>query len=400
MPGRRVLVLVALALAAAAWALAAQRLWHSVVPADLRLPRLDAHRSFSAAFLRRSASFERFLEVDRLLGEVVLVVVLVLYAKRGHRLMRESAAGPIGTGMLLGMLGFAIVWIAELPFGLAALWWERGHDVAHQGYVAELLDSFFALGGVFVFVSLALLVAMGLARWLHSWWWALAAPIFVGLALLQSFLGAYLIPELHPLADQRLIADARVLARSEGVAGTKIEVQRVARFTTAPNAEAVGFGSTRRVILWDTLLDGRFNRRGIRVVVAHELAHLARDHTLKRVGWLALFLIPAAALIARATRRRGGMARPEAVPLALLILVALQLVTAPLTNIVSRREEAEADWVALRATHDPAAATAIFRQLATTSLGDPNPPTWAYVLDADHPTIMQRIAMSAAFARR
>ena len=90
----------------------------------------------------------------------------------------------------------------------------------------------------------------------------------------------------------------RSLARIEGIPGTKAEVQDVHRFTTAPNAESVGFGPTRRVILWDTLLNGRFDRREVRVVTAHELGHLAHHHTLRRVGWLILFLIPATALVA------------------------------------------------------------------------------------------------------
>ena len=104
--------------------------------------------------------------------------------------------------------------------------------------------------------------------------------------------------------------------------GTQAEVQDVHRFTTAPNAESVGFGPTRRVILWDTLLDGRFDRREVRVVIAHELGHIAHGHLLKRVGWLILFLLPATALVALATTRRGGLGRPEAVPLALLVFVA------------------------------------------------------------------------------
>ena len=97
------------------------------------------------------------------------------------------------------------------------------------------------------------------------------------------------------------------------------------------------------MILWETLLDGRFSRREVRVVTAHELGHLAHHHPLKRVGWLALFLIPAAALVALATRRRGGLARAEAVPVALFVFIALELVTLPLWNVVSRRQESEAE---------------------------------------------------------
>ncbi len=399
-PARALAGLLALGAFAALWALAAHALWRSSVPSGLKLPHVDPRALFSRAFLRRSSSYESFLAIDTLLGELTLVLVLAVYARRGQRLMRESAAGRIGTGMMLGMLGFAVVWLAELPFQLAAVWWERRHGISHQGYVSSVLDGFLGLGGEFVFVSIALLIAMGLAGWLRRWWWTLAAPAFAALALLSTFLSVYLIPGTHPLRSEPTAADVRRLARVEGVAGTKADVQDVERETTAPNAESVGFGPTRRVILWDTLLDGRFDRAEVRAVIAHELGHLAHGHTLKRVGWLALFLLGAAALVALFTRRRGGLARPEAVPVALFVFVLLQLVTTPLSNIVSRHDEAEADWSSLRATRDPAAERSLFVKLATTSLGDPSPPAWSYVLYADHPTIVQRIAMVDAWQAR
>jgi STE24 endopeptidase len=399
-PARSLAALVALLLLALAWVLAAHALWRSSVPSGLRLPHVAARDLFSASFLKRSVSFERFLDIDGLLGELTLVVVLVLYARRGHRLMRESAAGRIGTGMMLAMLGFGLVWIAEIPFELAAVWWERRHGISHQGYVSSLLSSFIALGSTFLFASLALAVTMAIAGVLRRSWWALAAPIFAALALLSTFLSVYLIPDTHPLRAEPTAADVRVLARKEGIPHTLAEVQDVDRQTTAPNAESVGFGSTRRLILWNTLLDGRFDRREVDVVAAHELGHLAQHHTLKRVGWLFLFLLPATALVALFTRRRGGLARPEAVPVALLVFVLLQLLSAPLTNIVSRHEEAEADWSALRATRDPAAARSLFVKLAKTSLANPDPPAWSYVLDDDHPTIVQRIAMVSAWQAR
>ncbi len=406
-PGRagarrlRLLGLAALVLGGAAlWLLAASRLWRTTVPGDLRLPDVDAHGYFSAAFLERSASYEGFLAIDGLLASLTLLGVLALYARHGERLMRESAAGPIGTGMLLGMLGLGIVWIAEVPFALAAVWWERRHGVSHLGYVDALVQGFLGLGGTFLAISFALLVAMWLARVLRSWWWLAAAPFFAGLTLLLAFLTIHLIPELHSLQRPAQVADARALARIEGVPETQVKVQKVSRDTTAPNAEAVGFGSQRGVILWNTLLDGRFSRREIRAVLAHEFGHHARDHVLKGVGWTLLFLLPVSALIALATRRRGGLARPEAVPLALLMLVGLSVLAQPLLNVATRRMEAEADWAALQATHDPAGARALFKRLATTSLGDPDPPGWSVVLNGSHPTIVQRIAMTRAWEAR
>jgi len=389
---------LALALTAglALWLVAAYALWRSTasVPAG---PSLAPQRFFSDSFLRSSSSYERFLTIDGVLAIVVLVAVLALYARRGHRLMGESAAGRVGTGMMLGMLGFAVVWLAELPFGLAAVWWERGHDVSHQSYLGWAFASFFSLGGTFLFVAAALAIAMGLAGRLGRWWWLAGAPAFVGLALLFAFAGPYLIPNTSPLKAPALRADARALERREGVEGTRFVVEDVDRFTTAPNAEATGLGPTKTVVLWNTLLGGRFPRAEVRSVLAHEVAHLAHHDPLKQIGWLALFLLPATGLVELLTRRRGGLARPEAVPVALLVLIALQLLATPAFNLVVRRVEASADWSALEATHEPAAARAAFRRLGTTSHGSPDPPGWSQLLYGTHPTIMQRIEMTYAW---
>jgi STE24 endopeptidase len=397
---QRALAIGAAMLAAAAWAWCAHELWHSSVPGGLRLPHVDVHSIFSATFLRRSASFDRFLEIDDLLAIVTLLAVLVAYARRGHELMRESAAGRIGTGILLGLLGFALVWLAQVPFAVAAAWWERRHHVSHQGYASAILESFLGFGSCFFCIALSPSIVMALAEKLRRGWWLTAAPLFAALALLSSFVSPYLIPNTHSLHDPVLAADARTLAAREGVPRSRVLVQTVSRSVTDPNAEAVGLGPTRRVVLWDTLLDGRFTHTQVRVVIAHELGHIAHGHLLTRVGWLLSFLLPATALVAVVTRRRGGLRRPEAVPLALLVFVALQLATLPLWALVSRHEEAEADWSALVATREPATARSLFEGLATASLGDPNPPTWSYVLFADHPTIAQRIAMTEAWQAR
>lgn len=391
---------LALVLAAVLWLWAAHALWASTQLPSLSTPRLDPGSFFSDSFLDRSGSYQRFLAIDALLASITLLVVLAIYARRGARLVRESAAGRVGTGMLLAMIGFAVVWLAEVPFGLASLWWQRDHGVSHKGYVPWLIESFLSLGGVFVFVCVAVGIAMGLAGVMRRWWWLVAAPIFVALALLFTFVSPYMIPNTSPVRSPTLQAETRALERVEGSGEAKLEVQDVDRYTTAPNAMSTGFGPTRTVIVWDTLLNGDFSRDEVRLVLAHEVAHLAHDDSLKQVGWLALFLIPTLGLIALATRRSGGMAQPEAVPVALLVLVALQLLAAPALNTVTRRQEAAADWGALQATRDPAADREAMRQLATKSLSDPDPPGWMYFLDYDHPTIMQRIEMAEAWAAR
>ena len=81
-------------------------------------------------------------------------------------------------------------------------------------------------------------------------------------------------------------------------------------------------------------------------------------------------------------------------PLGIAFVFACVLVTQPLVNAVSRRYEAEADWLALQVTHDPASGVALEQTFVTTSLSDPDPPAWTIFLYGSHPTPMQRIAMA------
>jgi STE24 endopeptidase len=378
------------------WGIAAWLLWRSTVPASLQVPHLDAGAYFSAAELHEAASFARISRLLWVCATVVELAVFVAFAQRGARFARESAAGPVGTGMLLGMLGFALLWLAELPFAVLNLWWERRHGLVHGGYVEAIFGGWLALGGKFAFLCLALAIVMGLARLVGDRWWLLAAPAFAALALGFAFVSPYLIPT-ERLADPTLRATVRELERREDVRSIPVRVERVASDTSLPNAESMGFGPSRRVVLWDTLVDGRFDDRQVRVVIGHELGHVARDHVLKSIAWFALFAFPITYVVSRVARWRGGMNRPEAVPFALLALVVIGLLLAPLQNVVVRHMESEADWLALQSTRDPQAASGLFRSFVPTTLSEPNPPTWAYVLLENHPTIMQRLAMVAAW---
>jgi STE24 endopeptidase len=179
-----------------------------------------------------------------------------------------------------------------------------------------------------------------------------------------------------------------------------VRVLPVHDVTHQVNAFSAGFGPSTRVVLWDTLLDGRFTPREVDVVVAHELGHVKSGHIPKALAWYALFAFPAAFLVAEVTRHRGGLKRAGNLPLAVLVLAVAGLVAAPFQNAISRRYEAEADWRALQATHDPVAARNVFRAFARTSLEQPDPSLLDYLWLENHPTLMQRIAMTRQFAAR
>ncbi|MDH4176734.1 MAG: M48 family metalloprotease, partial [Thermoleophilia bacterium] len=241
-----------------------------------------------------------------------------------------------------------------------------------------------------------LLVVMALAGWLGERWWLPGTAVFVGIAALFVLVSPWL-QTTTPLEDRQLLAAAARYERVQGLPDIPIRVEEVSGTTSQANAYATGIGGTRVVVLWDTLLDGRFSDGAERVVVAHELAHHSSDHLPKALGWFALFALPGAWLVMRLTRGRGGIGTPEAVPLALLVVAAYQLAVSPAQAWVSRGMEAEADWKALESTRDPASARALFVEFAKTGLGDPEPPTWSYVLLESHPSLARRVAMARAW---
>jgi Zn-dependent protease with chaperone function len=399
-PGLRgALVAVTLAVVAAAYAVAVVLLMRTIVPTGLDLPTVEVDSTFGTGVVDDARDFERITRLFFVLGELTVLVVLGLYAWLGPRLTRESAAGRVGTGMLLGMLGLGILWLAQVPFGVLDLWWQRKHDLVETGYLEWIVTSWLSLGGEFLFICFAILIVMALAGLLRNRWWILGGPAFVGLAALFTFTLPYLTPDLRP-AGPKIRAEARELAAIQGTAPVRVDVQRVREVTSAPNAAAMGLGPTRRVVLWDTLLDGRLKHGEVRVVLAHELGHVWHDHIWKALAWLALFIFPWAWLVARVTRSSGGMGEAAAIPLAVLTLVVVGLVSAPFQNAVSRRYEAEADWSALAATRDAASGKQLFERFQHTSLAEPNPPTWVYLWLGTHPTIAQRIAMVEAWQRR
>ena len=148
------------------------------------------------------------------------------------------------------------------------------------------------------------------------------------------------------------------------------------------------------------MIDGTFSDAEVRVVLAHEIGHHSSKHIPKGIAWFALFALPGAWVLMRATRRRGGWARPPRFRSRCSSSPRLQLALAPAQSWISRRMEAEADWKALQTTRDPAAARGLFVGFSDTSLANPDPPGWAHVLLDSHPTLAQRVAMAAAWKQR
>jgi STE24 endopeptidase len=386
------------------WATAAFLLLRTEVPA-LEGPQLDPAGFFTAAELDRIDEFRTVTRWLWVASTLVELGVLSLLAWRGRglaslvrRALRLPPTARVRCGAAVAAWCSVAVWLATLPIGAVRHWWYRRYELTEQGYGAWLGDRALALLVTTVVVVLVVAVAVYLAVRLGRRWWlagsAAIAVLGVLVVLAQPLVIEPLFNRFTPIDDRSLAARVETLGDRLGVGVESVDVSDASRRTTAANARVTGIGPTRHVVLYDTLLDGRFTEGEIIWVSAHELAHVARSHVWKGVAWFALLAIPGLAAIAWITERRGGLRDPATVPLALVCAFALSVLTLPAQNAISRRYEAEADWLALRVTADPASDVATQRRLALTGLVDPDPPAWARIVLGSHPTTMQRIELA------
>jgi STE24 endopeptidase len=207
--------------------------------------------------------------------------------------------------------------------------------------------------------------------------------------------------DFEPLpAGSRARADVLELGRDAGVGIGEVYRIDASRRVTSLNAFVDGLGPTKRVVLYDNLLEAA-ERPELRSVVAHELGHVAHSDIRRGLVYVAI-VAPLGLLFARelslAIARRRGVApgSPAAVP---IYLAALTLATFALSvpgDQLSRKVEASADEFALELTGDPQALVDLQTRLARANLTDPDPPAWFSFLFASHPSTVERIGAALA----
>ena len=372
------------------WGAAAMLLWRTRVP-DLPAARPEPASILAQRILSRAERHDEVLTWLWVLLTVGQLLVLAALAVAGPRLAPLARGPRVVRCVELAVLALTAASLVVVAVRAVGHWWQVRYGLSTQGYGGWLVDRAREVGwSLLLAATLAVLFAW-LAGRLRRWW-PVAAAVVVAAGVAVTLVQPLVAPDSRALRRPALRREIDRLARSLGVDGVRVDVERASRRTTLANAEAVGVGPTNRIVLWDTLLDGRYPNGEIRFVAAHELAHVARHHVWKGLAWFALLALPATWVFARLV----NPADPAQAPRAVLVVVAIQLALLPAANAISRRYEAEADWVAIGATHEPGAARSLFRRFARLGLDDPDPPRWAHVLLDAHPTPAQRVAMSRA----
>jgi len=177
------------------------------------------------------------------------------------------------------------------------------------------------------------------------------------------------------------------------------------RRTTAVNAYVSGLGTTRRLVVYDTLLNQATSSE-VRLVVAHELGHAAENDVRNGTALGALGAVSGVTVLvlvagAGPVRRRAGVAgvhSVQAVPLLVGLATVGMLVVLPVQNAMSRAIETRADIHALELTNDDVTFVAMQQRFAVSNLTDPDPPRWLYAWFASHPSPAERVALAERWA--
>jgi STE24 endopeptidase len=387
--------------------------WAPLPGADLAA---DPARDFTPEQIAREVAFHREIRpwgyASLVLG--LLVGLWLALTRVGGQLVRRVAR-PLGGGwvwqVVLGTLAVtALIRLLQLPLSARAEVVRRDYGLSTQTWATWLLD----VGkGVLVgagLTALALLALVGLARVARRTWWAWGAAATAGLVVAGSFAYPLVVEpvfnDFRPMERGELRDDLLALAARDGVDVDDVLVADASRRTTALNAYISGFGSSRRIVVYDTLVEQAAPAE-VALIVAHELGHAKERDVL--VGTLLSALGAAAAVCALALvlswtpllRRTGadGMSDPRIVPAVLALVAVTSLAVAPASNLVSRRIELRADVHSLDLARDPETFAATHRRLALTNLSDLDPHPLAYAFFATHPSVTERLALAREWER-
>jgi STE24 endopeptidase len=366
---------------------------------------VDAAGIFGPEQVERGRRYHRprYLALLLDLGLTLVVLGLLAWSGLGDALFRLVDGLPWrGEALLFPGLVLAVLELVRLPLSFwRGYLHEHRFGLSTQNVRGWAVDKAKAFAVSVVLATLSFFGFYALVHALPDAWPVVAAP---AAALVVGFL-AFVAPvvlepifnRFEPVADEELAQDLRALSRRAAVPVRDVLVADASRRTAKSNGYVSGIGKTRRVVLFDTLLE-RARPDELRVVVAHELAH--RKYRDVVTGTALGMAFAAAAVVGLWLLLGDDAAEPRTVPEILFWLTLAQPLPAAVFAAVSRRWEYRADRFALELTGDLGAFERAFLGLTESNISDLDPPRPVYLLLFTHPTPPERIAAARRLAHR
>jgi STE24 endopeptidase len=350
----------------------------------------------------------RFGSIELTWSTLVLFVVLfsgILPAAWNHWISLAGTSAWAGAAGLF--LGGVILSLPSLPLD----WWQQFRLEQRFGFNTTTLGTWI----VDRIKTLALAAALGipliafllkLVEWTGSLWWLWgwgALMVFQGIMLvLAPVVIMPLFNKFTPLPDGTLKARLLDLARRTGFVASSIEVMDGSRRSRHANAFFTGLGKFRKIVLFDTLIS-QLGEPELEAVLAHEIGHYRLRHIPKLLAWSAVMTLGAFAAIAWLAGEPRFFAAfgftATSVPVALLLFTLLsEAVTfwfSPLSHILSRRFEYQADAYAAQAVGEFQSLVRALRKLHEKNLSNLTPHPLYSGFYYSHPTLLEREAALA-----
>lgn len=344
----------------------------------------------------------RFGNVESLFDDALLIAVIVLGFVPWLSAELAPRLGPITAGLaFFGILSF-LSWLLGLPFGIYSTFViEKKYGFSTITWGMWLVD--LLKGAALTIILLGALLAVFLwLLYLTPLWWFWSWLVFSGFQLLMLWLYPVLIAPLfnkfEPVADEELKQGIIAMMESRGLKVEGVFQVDAGKRSRHTNAYFTGVGKTKRIVLYDTLLQSH-PRGEIMAVLAHELGHWTRKHVMKQIVMMeivSLLVLYVCAFLMHSGGFYAIFGMPEAVPFAGLFFVGvvlkpLSLFFTPAGAAMSRRFERQADADACSIAGNAAALADAFKRLARDNLANLHPhPLFAWFYYS-HPPLVERI---------
>jgi STE24 endopeptidase len=369
---------------------------------------VDATDWFTPEQIERARDFrdgQRNLMLAGLAIELLALGALALGRPRPlRRLLERAGARPILGAAAAGAGISLLLALLALPLGVVAH--ERAVDVglSTQDLGSWLFDRVRGAGIALLIAAAGAAILVALQRRLPRLWWLAGSGVVIMYAVVSTWLAPVVLAPVFNDFDELPPGPLRerVLELADEAGVDVGEVLRVdaSRRGTSLNAYVDGIGSSKRVVLYDNLIE-EADRAELEAVVAHELGHVAHDDVRRGI----LFVVIVAplgmltvALAGRALARRSGSqpGTPAALPAYALALTIVAFALGLAGNQLSRSIERSADAFELELTGDPQALIDLQRRITINNLGDPDPQSPLDRLLRTHPSAVERIGAALA----
>ncbi len=333
----------------------------------------------------------------------------------GLRTAAQSMAGTIGSaepssGLVVAIYVVLLMLLHELG-GLPLAFYngfllERRYGLSNErlaGWAKDQLKSLVV--GLFLAVGAASVVFAFIRQMPFNWWLptgAVFAVLVAGLTNLAPVLILPLFYRVRPIERESLRRRLFGLAERAGARVLGAYEWGLSEKTKKANAALAGLGSTRRILVSDTML-AEYSDEEIEVVLAHELAHHVHGDIWKGILFeVALILVGfyVSARVLGLSAGPLGLSSPSDVAgLPVLVLVAgtVSLLMLPAALALSRAYERRADRFALELTRNPDAFVSAMRRLGAQNLAEEAPSMLTQWLFYSHPPLRDRIAAAQSF---